>query len=356
MNDQTHNPTEAARPRPARPSRGFTLVELLMVMAIVIILLSLILVAMNRATRTAQTTNTVFLMNSISQGIVLFKEDFGYLPPVLGDGSQGGNGRPLRDLFPPFGMDATRDEIQDWRSATSLPEYLVGYGHHLQDGYGIVPGAPANNDWDAESPPLGIRDPGFDGVWNATTVSAAGRLSDRMPNAGTEGAPRPSDKGQRHGPYVSLEDERLLGTVDQTFRVRLPGEGGFNLNEVDGQDNAVQAAVFLDYWGNPITYYRRAYPEGTIKQSLYPHDLDGDGQPDRPPDLSDVIALRPYDVPADGGTNSRILDDNDDPTTSFALRSADFALFSPGADRAARTAYRVDPDGFNEDNVVVTGP
>ena len=67
---------------------GFTVVELLVVLAIIILLVGILLVGLNQAAGTAQAAQTRFLMNSMAAGLVQFKRDHGYLPPVLGDGSQ----------------------------------------------------------------------------------------------------------------------------------------------------------------------------------------------------------------------------------------------------------------------------
>ena len=66
---------------------------------------------------------------------------------------------------------------------------------------------------------------------------------------------------------------------------------------------------------------------------------------------------------------SRFRDDSPagsgDPTTSHGLNSAQFALFSPGPDRAMNPRYRWDEDldpaafpvqGLNRDNIVEIGP
>ncbi|MHC4786270.1 MAG: type II secretion system protein, partial [Planctomycetota bacterium] len=71
-----------ARINPSRGTRGFTIVELLIVIAVIIMLMGILIVAINAATRTAQGANTRSLMSSIKQGLVRFRADMGYLPPV----------------------------------------------------------------------------------------------------------------------------------------------------------------------------------------------------------------------------------------------------------------------------------
>jgi len=76
-----------------------------------------------------------------------------------------------------------------------------------------------------------------------------------------------------------------------------------------------------------------------------------------PPNLSDVILLRPTTITGDGWTNSVVADqaDEPDPSTTYALRTAEFALFSAGPDQQLNPFIRADPGGFNADNIVVTG-
>jgi prepilin-type N-terminal cleavage/methylation domain-containing protein len=196
--------------------RGFTLVELLVVMAIIAVLASLLIVGVGAATRRAQRGNTAALLTSLSQAISRFKSDNGYYPPVLGDPrslAAGGaalgwatnlpfsvgpapgavaNFMPtgslgwMRDLLPPplkVYSAGTRTKVaqwtsaesralQRWNSVTSLAEYLVGPGDRAQDGFGICGDMPDSMPSDPkrglrEVPREGIRAPGVDGVWGA---------------------------------------------------------------------------------------------------------------------------------------------------------------------------------------------
>ena len=79
----TPHPTLARRLAP----RGFTIVELLVVVAIIVMLLGVLLVALNVAARRAQAANSQVFLSSISQAITRFEADIGYLPPVLGRAS-----------------------------------------------------------------------------------------------------------------------------------------------------------------------------------------------------------------------------------------------------------------------------
>ena len=324
---------DTARNMARRIRGGFTIVELLIVTAMIILLLSILVVAVNRAGRTAQITNTRALMNSISQSLERFKEDVGYYPPVLGVD------RELLDPPDPVALspDDYRDEIQQWYSVTTLADYLIGYGDDQQDAYDGV----------------GIRHPGRDTVWGATIYGAAdGSLGAR--NAGTG----PASAGKVYGPYLELKDERLVASTDGmidsfgNLNVYFPGEGNYNDND---------PKVITDYWGRPIRYYRTVYKPGAIK---YPFRAAGLGG--FTPTLADVFVLRPWEVTSGAETDSPIADLGalSDTTATYALKTAAFALFSPGPDRSqdATTRFDVndgdgdDIDGENEDNIVEVGP
>ena len=130
---------------------GFTIIELLVVVTLIILLLSLIIVALNRSQRAAQRINTQALMHSITQALTQFREDVGYLPPILDEN---------RDLLDPPSLNpgSFDIEIQDWHSSTTLADFLIGYGDEQEDGYG------RSVDGSSLVPVPGIRDPGSDGV------------------------------------------------------------------------------------------------------------------------------------------------------------------------------------------------
>ncbi|MCH8823104.1 MAG: hypothetical protein IH984_06300 [Planctomycetes bacterium] len=317
---------------------GFTLLELLVVTAMIILLLGILIVALNRGTRTAQSTNTHALMTSISQALVRFQGDIGYLPPVL-DVDRNLSYPP--DPGPGFGTigQYVRD-IQEWYSVTTLAEYLLGYGTDKQDGYG---------DPNPDIGALGLRDPGPDGVWGATIEGLAdGTISQRNLVGGLS-------EGKVYGPYLELKDDHLIGSIDESGTVSLPGEGSYRPDD---------PKVILDYWGKPIRYYRRVYRQGGLKYPYRPDPNLGESVPT----LADVFVLRPYNLDPGSATDVRpeLADDNEDTTTSFELKTATFALFSRGPDRFLDQTVRFDGgdegdfdrdgiSGENEDNVVEVG-
>jgi hypothetical protein len=159
--------------------------------------------------------------------------------------------------------------------------------------------------------------------------------------SGSESVPHQIDQGQVYGPYLELKDERILASTDGTtdangdLRVFMPGEAGYS-------DTATK--VIVDYWGNVIRYYPRLYSRGSITAF------------DPRVDLTEIVALRPWNL-GSGATITATPDAGGDNTSSTALKSADFALFSPGADRRMNKMTRADqPDEFNKDNIVEVGP
>ncbi len=352
--------------------RGFTVVELLIVIGIVIAILSTLLVGLAAANRRAQMANTEFLMDSMVSAIARFKADTGYLPPSLGvpnlvysgatSTAFGTNGW-ARDLVESPSLatssgnywdawsNADRTAIQRYGSATSMPEYLLGFGDRSEDGYGMILGAggampAAGSPGSREQPTLGIRNPGRDGVWGAKlnprpTFAGNGTFAARnLASANAAGNDDKSGylKGKSLGPYLELKDDNRIGALigyaaDGTPQIAKPGE----INNFD-----LAPKVILDYFGKPIMYYRRGY----VNQD--PRTIDDTWS------LADVIALRPSRFGAGDALNG-MPDANNDGSTSRELKSAGFALLSFGPDQRVTWDVRADTPGFNADNIVRTG-
>lgn len=309
---------------------------------VIVLLVSVLTVALAASKRASHNAHTRSLMGSLRQGLVRFKEDVGYLPPVL---------TLERDLLRPPDPAAPSyvQQVQDYFSVTTIAEYLLGYGNHNHDGWGVVNPGGAES-WPEERPPLGIRHPQSDGVWGATIYGMQqGLFADRMKGIN----PETIDKGRVYGPYFEIKDERLLASTNGTFtntpegpqlNLFFPGEGAYDPDH---------PKVLADYWGRPIRYYRQVHAPGSLQAPLRSFD------PDNPaPTLADVIALRPVDLATGSETDvpPSFADAAGDTTASFPLRTAEFALFSPGSDRKFHPGYRYDPAGFNKDNVVEVGP
>lgn len=340
-----------------RRRRGFSVVELLVAMAIIVTLIALLVVAVERAMRGGQEAQTQFLMGSIEQGLVQFRSDHGYLPPVLGRGgtgsAAGGTIGFARDVLAPPANAAGQ---QGWSSLTTIADYLLGYGDRSADGYGVIgspPYANPNAVGVEEFPLLGLRSPGPDGGWG----SVLNPRTTQGVSAGVYAARNPGDAkvfptvagnaitipGRVYGPYLEIKDTRALGALvgsDANGNPTIAFAG-----EIDNFD--AYPKVVCDYWGAPILYYRRPYlGSDPAKQNL---NLN----------LGDVVALRPWEVPpgqdVDGLADASLDISGGDRTTTRELIAAEFALLSSGPDRAVNLGVRRDRDGINEDNIVKVG-
>ena len=362
MSNLHHNPR----------TRAFTLTELLVVIAIVVLLLGTLFVAINAASKRAQVAKTQFLMNTISSGLAQFNTDFGYLPPVLGrkDGSAPASG---------FARDVVRlnDAVvngpngiaqqQNWYSYTTLADYLLGYGHRGEDGYGIqrVNGAASGQISEPgfkEAPPFGIRSPGADGCWGAIDAPQPNLVNFkgyyRARNPGRAALPPPVTgtgwnaqvvEGRVYGPYIDQIDERLLGGLtgfDASGRpiILTRDQIGTTPNAVDFD---ARPKCILDYWGEPIAYYRTPYGGDDLRSNVPAPDggyLD----------LGDVFCLREWEIDS-SEQSAGAVDANGDNSSSASMKGAVFALLSRGGDRAYDRTVRRDASEFNKDNVVQAG-
>ena len=333
--------------------RAFTIIELLVTVAIIILLLGLLLVGLQQAARAAQVAQTKTLMSSINRALVSFKADVGYYPPVLGRGTgngaqpvgQPGFGRDL--LVPPLSLSGSTSNlaIQQWNSFTSLPEYLLGYGSRTADGYGFEASAAAGVNGGLEKPPLGIRHPGRDGVWGAYVSPrvqglALGTFGARTVGISNPNADHPVFRGKALGPYLELKDSVLLGGI--TDYNATTGEPTIVRATEDPNFDALPKCI-VDYWGRPIRYYRRPYtmPDCSSVATGFT--------------CGDFFALRPQSF-QQGTDVDGIADGGGDASTSRALQSAEFALLSYGPDKSWDPNVRVDAQGFNKDNIVEAGP
>ena len=316
--------------------------------------------------------------------------------------------------------------LQNWYSVTSLAEYLVGAGDRSQDGYGICGELPDTVPTDPlpgqrELPRAGIRSPGMDGVWGAalqpiysnpdvsgtpgaaanyasatlgsptrkglfftrnlalpsrvlmssTTVSGAGNDTSRCILRS-----RPNLEGKIFGPYLELKDPSVIGgykgrITDPKDPARV-GTIQSIVRVTDGDpDFDKYPKVILDYWGQPIRYYRRGYVNLTPNTP----DQATDGTKF---DLGDFFALRPTQaiesefIPDAQAATDVLADANNDRSSTARLRSAEFALLSSGPDKKLERQRRIGIDitaspifnyqnpnndvDVNADNIVETGP
>ena len=380
--------------------RGFTVLELLAVVAIIAVLAGLLIVSVRSASTAAREASTVARLSSISKAIAAFSQDHGYVPPILRDveGRQGGDfalppGPVGSDLTPnpsplvPGGQDVYAEEIQSWYSITSLPVYLLGTGSREIDGYGFSPTFDAD-DSASERPALGIRSPGSDGAWGSTVYS--NYATGGAPNiqwSSTQGMALESDKarslyfngkfrqlGTVYGPYLGLDQEGFIGKVlpinpPAVWDIGADGKEPYRVIDENSQDwdNPEARLVLLDGFGSPIEYFRQPYSPLNLSKSDT-RNFSPSATEIVNSSLADVIRLRPFsftssDVDEDGqelttgAFDSPLVGDlgpdAQDSSTSAALKAAPFALFSPGADLTYNAWVRSHPS--NKDNILEIG-
>ena len=298
--------------------RAFTLVELLVVVAVIGLLASLLVVGISAATRRAQKGNTAALLTAISQAVSRFKADTGYYPPVLGDprsltvgtgnvlgwtASAGFTLGPapnavanflpsgqvgwLRDLLPPptkiVSPNAGSTKVsqwstvegkalQRWNSVTSLAEYLIGPGDRSQDGYGIcgtLPDSmpPAPKPGMREVPREGIRNPGVDGVWGAA-------VSPVLPAELTASGAAGGYTGARFG--IGVFASRNLALPSRIAATATPSDRG-------NDDTQCMLRTQPNLKGRPLGPYLELKDPSTlggVRGVRDIGDVNGDGQPD----------------------------------------------------------------------------
>jgi type II secretory pathway pseudopilin PulG len=357
----------ANTPFPTTPVRGrvggFTLTELLVVIAIIVLLIGTLVVVVAAATRRAQGANTQVLMNSISTGLGQFQTDFGYLPPVLAarenpNPQSRGLGRDVLKLGQVAGTNDVARQ-QDWASYTTLADFLIGYGHRGEDGYGVVQGAP-NGAGNREAPPFGIRSPGPDGAFGSIDAPQAAFANNsnfwgyyRARNPARLAAPPASGspnwngaavEGKVYGPYLELKDERLVAGI-----TGFQPNGRPNLIFADQAGAAFDnlPKTIVDYWGEPIAYYRTPYVGDDLRSTAA--DANGIFA-----NLGDIYMLRAWEIPPSDRSEGAP-DAAGDNSSSVQLKGASYALMSMGPDRSFDRSRRRDLGEFNKDNIVVTG-
>jgi type II secretory pathway pseudopilin PulG len=376
------------RERGRRPAPGFTVVELLVSLAVIAAVLVMVAVAAGEAVRRSRRAACEALLEAVAMGFVRFRADTGYLPPVLADPGlmpDGSLGAPQGTLgwsrdaveapvLPPADDPASGPvhsawgptellSVQAWCSTTTPAEYLLGPGDRSQDGFGVILGeggalpAGAEAPGGREQPQEGIRHPGIDGVWGAWTNPRPGMrpdgrfrsrclaafVSDSLQGDPLEGNANgqsqrqdPSRlRGPRLGPYLDLASGLDVGGLVAI------GPGGVPIVARPG-DRAWHdslSRVIIDPFGLPVLYYRRPHFRGN------PRSLD------RRFSLADVVPIRPARF-GPGEAIDAAPDAAGDRSASGSAATAGLAVFSFGPDRAWNPLVRADPDGRNEDNIV----
>ena len=301
---------------------AFTLIELLVVIAIIVLLVALLAVAFSGALAAGKDAATQSLMNNIQTGMQQFKQDFGYLPPLI-DGH-----KHAMDSIPDPAQRAMELEEHRYFSPYSLTVYLLGVGDLAPDPMDYGQGeAPDRHDGQAGP---GFRDPGRDRSWGG-----ARERDDHM-------APT---SGRVYGPYIDIGD----GTdvlrrarvsdfpfLDSADAMEISEFFSWEYEATFGDATGPREAegdlfVLVDRWDMPIRYYKdwptRADIAGTVQTS-----------PNRVP-----IELRSYDSVNQHLTSPLSGSRGGDPLLDPDILRAPYALLSAGADMDYGDTDRTDP-------------
>lgn len=253
-----HARTARSGTSPAPASRGFSLIELLVVVVVIALLLGVILSVSRNVLGDAQRTQTERLLASIGQGLEQFYADHGYYPPLLNENETKGSwtpGTPDPDRLavadrPSIPPDPTSSDVRDssnsgpalpdadeedraYFNVYSLPIYLLGVGDLSGDGPDTPDPSDHNEDDGVDGP--GLRSPGDDKSW--------GGSRDRRPHE-DGGGQDPPREGRVYGPYVDL------GSSDGALKSIVEG------TTVPEFEPYVGLFRIVDRWGSPIRYYR----------------------------------------------------------------------------------------------------
>ncbi len=255
MRKAAHTHTERRTSR-----RGFTLIEMLLVIALIALLVGMLIVALSHVRRTGELASTEKLMRSIDMGLAQFKQDHGFLPPLLDDTIANGAGKDLL----PYPVDRSRNI--DYYSVLTLAPYLVGVGDLNGDG--------EVDQYDDGVEGAGFRDPGADHGWGHTFNGTAGRgrkayWKSKEKPIGTP--PTLQIPGQVFGPYIQVSGDKEIVYARNRAGVELREPELFAIN---------------DFWGGSIRYYRnwpKVVPQGERLEdylfacfgSLRPEEVEG---------------------------------------------------------------------------------
>ncbi|MCK4873421.1 MAG: type II secretion system protein [Phycisphaerales bacterium] len=196
--------------------RAFTIIELMVVIAIIALLMSLMLVGVHGVRDRAKQAKTGQLLTSVKVAVIGYKREFGHLPPEVGPtglGREDANERGRWD----WDVDA-----EDWSNVVS-PGSGFTVAKHLNGRNVVANYSGTDREVDGVSGP-GMRRPSVSGgyFWTGATTSP------------------PPTSGKVYQPFMEMRDESAFmqtGAIDW------------------GSTSNQRAVMAVDAYGSPIRYY-----------------------------------------------------------------------------------------------------